>query len=116
MSKRIMVAALVPLCTALECVCDIFARGHTPCVAAHSVTRALFGAYTGDLYSVRRASDNATTPVGVLVAGGVADAAAQDSFCAKTECMVNAIFDQSPFGNHLSVAPARRSRRGGFTR
>ena len=30
--------------------CDIYAAGGTPCVAAHSTTRALYTAYTGSLY------------------------------------------------------------------
>ncbi|WP_324606178.1 arabinofuranosidase catalytic domain-containing protein, partial [Streptomyces griseus] len=30
--------------------CDIYAAGGTPCVAAHSTTRALYGAYNGPLY------------------------------------------------------------------
>ena len=29
--------------------CDIYAAGGTPCVAAHSTTRALYGAYNGPL-------------------------------------------------------------------
>ena len=37
--------------------CDIFARGGTPCVAAHSVTRALFAGYHGPLYQVLRTTD-----------------------------------------------------------
>src|SRR5690349_8442499 len=52
--------------------CDIYASGGTPCVAAHSTVRALFGAYNGNLYQVRRASDNATLNIGVLSAGGIA--------------------------------------------
>src|SRR5437879_1531990 len=40
--------------------CDIYAAGGTPCVAAHSTTRALFAAYSGSLYQVRRSSDSAT--------------------------------------------------------
>jgi hypothetical protein len=40
--------------------CDIYASAGTPWVAAHSTTRALFAAYNGPLYQVRRASDNAT--------------------------------------------------------
>src|SRR5690242_17592639 len=59
--------------------CDIFAAGGTPCVAAHSTTRALFASYNGPLYQVRRASDNATLNIGPLSPGGVANAAAQDS-------------------------------------
>src|SRR6478672_764751 len=58
--------------------CDIYASGGTPCVAAHSTTRALYASYNGPLYQVRRASDNTTRDVGVLSAGGSADAAAQD--------------------------------------
>ena len=33
--------------------CDIYASGGTPCVAAHSTVRALYGAYNGNLYQVR---------------------------------------------------------------
>src|SRR4029079_17237912 len=61
--------------------CDIYAAGGTPCVAAHSTTRALYAAYNGALYQVRRSSDNTTRDIGVLSAGGVANAATQDSFC-----------------------------------
>ena len=45
--------------------CDIFAAGGTPCVAAHSVARALYANFSGPLYEIRRASDNATTDVPV---------------------------------------------------
>ena len=86
--------------------CDIYASGGTPCVAAHSTTRALFGAYSGRLYQVRRASDNATTDIGTLSAGGFANAAAQDSFCAGTSCVISIIYDQTSRGNHLTQAPA----------
>ena len=57
--------------------CDIYAAAGTPCVAAHSITRALFAAYNGPLYQVKRASDGATANIGVLTAGGYANAAAQ---------------------------------------
>src|ERR1700730_5920576 len=60
--------------------CDIYAAAGTPCVAAHSTTRALFGAYSGNLYQVKRASDGATTNIGTLTAGGYANAATQDAF------------------------------------
>jgi hypothetical protein len=86
--------------------CDIYASGGTPCVAAHSTTRALFGSYNGSLYQVRRSSDNATQNIGVLSAGGVANAAAQDSFCANTTCVITIIYDQSGRGNNLTQAPA----------
>jgi hypothetical protein len=89
--------------------CDIYASGGTPCVAAHSTTRALFGAYNGPLYQVRRSSDNATRDIGPLSAGGVANAATQDSFCSGTTCLISIIYDQSGRGNHLTQAPP-----GGF--
>jgi non-reducing end alpha-L-arabinofuranosidase len=85
--------------------CDIYAAAGTPCVAAHSTTRALFGAYNGPLYQVRRSSDNATTNISPLSAGGVANAATQDSFCAGTSCVITEIFDQSGRGNNLTDAP-----------
>ncbi|MEU8179076.1 arabinofuranosidase catalytic domain-containing protein [Microbispora hainanensis] len=81
--------------------CDIYASGGTPCVAAHSTTRALFRSYSGNLYQVRRSSDNATRNIGVLTTGGTADAAAQDSFCAGTTCVITVVYDQSGRGNDL---------------
>ena len=81
--------------------CDIYAAGGTPCVAAHSTTRALFGAFSGPLYQVRRSSDGATRNIGVLTAGGSANAAAQDSFCAGTTCVITVVYDQSGRGNDL---------------
>ncbi|HEX5494128.1 MAG TPA: arabinofuranosidase catalytic domain-containing protein, partial [Mycobacteriales bacterium] len=86
--------------------CDIYAAGGTPCVAAHSTTRALFGTYSGRLYQVRRASDGAVTDIGTLTAGGFANAATQDSFCAGTTCSITIIYDQSGRGNNLTQAPA----------
>ncbi len=80
--------------------CDIYASGGTPCVAAHSTTRALYGAYTGSLYQVRRSSDNTTRDIAPVSAGGVANAATQDSFCAGTTCFITIIYDQSGRGNH----------------
>ena len=35
--------------SAAEGPCDIYAAAGTPCVAAHSTTRALFAAYNGPL-------------------------------------------------------------------
>jgi hypothetical protein len=80
--------------------CDIYAAGGTPCVAAHSTVRALYSSYRGNLYQVRRASDNATRTIGTLSAG-VADAASQDSFCAGTTCVITVVYDQSGRGNDL---------------
>src|SRR5579872_6371708 len=88
--------------TRLQGPCDIYAAGGTPCVAAHSTTRALYASYNGPLYQVQRASDSTTLDVHPLTAGGVANAAAQDTFCANTVCYVTAIYDQSGKGNHLT--------------
>ncbi|MGW4155418.1 arabinofuranosidase catalytic domain-containing protein [Micromonospora chersina] len=90
--------------------CDIYAAGGTPCVAAHSTTRALYGSYNGPLYQLRRASDNATRDVAPLAPGDVANAATQDAFCAGTSCLITVIYDQSGRGNHLTQAPP-----GGFS-
>ncbi|PLB52222.1 Arabinosidase B [Aspergillus steynii IBT 23096] len=89
--------------------CDIYSSGGTPCVAAHSTTRALYSAYSGSLYQVKRGSDGSTTDIKALSAGGVANAAAQDTFCASTTCLITIIYDQSGRGNHLTQAPP-----GGF--
>lgn len=59
--------------------CDIHTSAGTPCAAARSTTRALYASCAGALYQVRRASDSATTDIGVLSTGGYANAAAQDS-------------------------------------
>ena len=85
--------------------CDIYASGGTPCVAAHSTTRALYGNYSGNLYQVRRSSDNTTKDIGVVSAGGYADSASQDSFCAGTTCVITIIYDQTGRGNNLLQAP-----------
>jgi hypothetical protein len=85
--------------------CDIFASNGTSCVAAHSTTRALYGAYNGPLYQVRRSSDNTTTSIYPVSAGGYANAAAQDSFCSGTSCVITRIYDQSGRGNTLTQAP-----------
>ena len=95
--------------------CDVYAAGGTPCVAAHSSTRALYANYNGPLYQVMRQSDSKTADIGVVSAsasdgGGYADAAAQDAFCANTTCWVTTLYDQSGKGNNLVQPP-----RGGFS-
>jgi non-reducing end alpha-L-arabinofuranosidase len=101
-----LIAAGAGPASAASLPCDIYASGGTPCVAAHSTTRALYAAYNGPLYQVRRSSDNTTTTISTLNAGGYANAAAQDSFCAGTSCVITEIFDQSGHGNNLTDAPA----------
>ncbi|MEU4744119.1 alpha-L-arabinofuranosidase B, partial [Actinosynnema sp. NPDC023658] len=61
------------------------------------------------LYQVRRSSDNATRDIAPLTAGGVANAAAQDSFCAGSTCLITVIYDQTGRNNRLTQAPP-----GGF--
>ena len=98
--------------------CDIYAAAGDPCVAAHSTTRALYASYNGPLYQVLRQSDGKTLDIGIVQpttspvpdAGGYADAAAQDKFCANTYCWIAKIYDQSPQHNDLTQAP-----RGGFS-
>jgi len=84
--------------------CDIYGSAGNTCVAAYSTVRALYGAYSGNLYQVRR-SDGATQDIGVLAAGGYANAAAQDTFCSGKTCTISIIYDQSGKGNHLTKAP-----------
>jgi hypothetical protein len=85
--------------------CDIYAADGAPCVAAHSLTRALFAAYSGPLYQVNRTSDGTTLDIKTTVAGGPADAASQDAFCGSNPCVVQRIYDQTSRANHLDVGP-----------
>ncbi|MBN9662580.1 MAG: lamin tail domain-containing protein [Acidobacteria bacterium] len=126
-----MFAVAITLCAALTMAsaiaaapprpqgpCDIYAAAGAPCVAAHSSTRALYAGYNGPLYQVLRQSDGKTLDIGVVPpsekpvadAGGYANAAAQDAFCANTHCWISVLYDQSPKRNHLIQAP-----RGGFS-
>jgi len=86
--------------------CDIYAAGGTPCVAAHSTVRALYASFAGPLYQLNRTLDKVTINITTL-ASGFADAAAQEKFCADPSagCVIQKIYDQSPRGNHLSIAP-----------
>lgn len=102
----LLAGGATPARAATQEPCDIYAAAGTPCVAAHSTTRALYASYDGPLYQVRRSSDNATLNIAPVSAGGVANAAAQDSFCANTTCVITEIYDQSGNGNNLTDAPA----------
>lgn len=86
--------------------CDLYNQAGTPCVTAHSTTRALHSGYDGPLYQVLRQSDGELLDIG-LASGPAnhADAAAQDRFCAGTLCFITMIYDQSGYGNHLYQAP-----------
>ncbi|KAK7182048.1 arabinofuranosidase/B-xylosidase precursor [Paraphaeosphaeria sporulosa] len=111
MSSRLSVALSLLATGSLVAAgpCDLYSAGGTPCIAAHSTTRALYNAFSGSLYQVKRGSDNTTTNIAPISAGGVANAAAQDTFCASTTCLITIIYDQSGRGNHLTQAPP-----GGF--
>jgi hypothetical protein len=82
--------------------CEILEESGHPCVSAHSTVRALVNGYSGSLYQLER-SDQTTLDIGVV--DGHADAAAHDAFCAGSTCVFSIIYDQSPFGNHLTPAP-----------
>src|SRR5271155_2505095 len=80
--------------------CDIYAAAGDPCVAAHSTTRALYASYNGPLYQILRQAAGKTLNIGVVQpgasavadAGGCADAAAQDEFCANTYCWITIVY------------------------
>jgi hypothetical protein len=82
--------------------CDIYQAGETPCVAAHSTVRALYGTYSGKLYQVRRESDKTTKDIETLTPGGYADGNAQETFCAGGgKCSLTVVYDQSGNGNDV---------------
>lgn len=84
--------------------CDIYHAYGMKCVAAHSTTRILYSNYAGPLYQVVRESDGKTLDIGT-VAGGYADAAAQDAFLEGTIGYISIIYDQTGHGNDLMQAP-----------
>lgn len=86
--------------------CDIYKADGTPCVGAYSAVRALYAGHTGPLYQVTRASDGASLDIRPLRPAGIADAAAQDAFCAGTSCTITKIYDQSPEHNDLTIEGA----------
>ncbi len=99
-----VLAGAGPVQAAGSLPCDLYAAGGTPCATAHSTTRALFSSYNGPLYQVQRNSDHGYLDVGVLSAGGVANAAAQDTFCAGTSCTITKIYDQTANHNDLPIS------------
>ncbi len=90
----------LPANTALPC--DVLESAGLPCVSAHSTVRLVVRGYDGPLYQVERAG-GATLDIGTI--DGYGDAAAQDAFCAGNSCTIRIIYDQSPMGNDLTVAP-----------
>jgi hypothetical protein len=85
--------------------CDIYAAANTPCASAHSTVRALYGAYNGPLYQVRK-SGGGTQDIPVDGPGGFVKISVQDSFCSGTTCTISVIYDQSPNKNDLVKSPA----------
>src|SRR5690242_15293135 len=71
-----------PAQAATQLPCDIYGAAGNTCEAAYSTTRALFATYAGNLYQIQRASDGSHLDIGVLSPGGIANAGAQQSFCA----------------------------------
>lgn len=101
-----LAAGLVLAKTASANACDIFGAAFTPCVAAHSSTRALYALYAGPLYQVTRGSDDTTKDIHPVYPGGPGNAGAQDAFCAGTACYISIIYDQSGNNNNLYAAPS----------
>eukprot|EP00039_Didymoeca_costata_P007291 m.98259 g.98259 ORF g.98259 m.98259 type:complete len:429 (+) comp13628_c0_seq1:533-1819(+) len=115
--------------------CDIYNMSGNPCVAAHSLVRALYSSYDGPLYSVKRSYDNTTVNVTLLSAGGYVNASIVDNFCQNMSmlaavqkrqallndrtlppgwpplCIIQDIYDQSPQGNHLTIYNASKNGR-----
>lgn len=92
--------------------CDIYGAANNTCVAAHSTIRALFGAYSGALYQVKRASDGMTKDIPVKTTGGFADSAQQEAFCMGTTCTIWRVYDQSGRGNFLEAETPDSSVKG----
>lgn len=99
-----LLAATAITVYANEGPCDIYARAKTPCVAAHSLTRALYSSYSGNLYQVRRA-DGQTKDIPVEEPGGFVKSSVQDDFCAGSKCTISIIYDQSSYKNDLKKSP-----------
>ena len=64
MSICAMFTLAVAASSAKQGPCDIYDAAGTPCVAAHSLTRALYGSYDGVLYTVKK-KDGSTFDVKV---------------------------------------------------
>ncbi|MGQ4390177.1 arabinofuranosidase catalytic domain-containing protein [Streptomyces sp. SAS_270] len=84
--------------------CDLYSAGGTPCVTAHSTTRALFASYNGPLYQIQRSSDHSFRDIGLVSTGGYADGASQVSFCSSTSCTITKIYDQTAKHNDLPIS------------
>ncbi|HVY37128.1 MAG TPA: arabinofuranosidase catalytic domain-containing protein, partial [Polyangia bacterium] len=79
---------------------DIAASAGTPLVAAHSMIRAMYAAYGGKLFQVRR-PDGKTQDVGPASPGGKVNLSALNTFCAGSTCTIALLYDQAGNGNDL---------------
>ena len=68
------------------------------------MTRALYSAYNGKLFQVRRASDAKTQDISETGAGGLVNMDALNTFCSGTTCSVSLLYDQSGNANDLPQA------------
>ena len=82
--------------------CDIYAAANNTCVAAHSTVRALFSAYSGNLYQVKRAGrhdqGHSRQEPGRLRGLRSAGVVLQGSTCT-----IWRVYDQSGHGNFLEA-------------
>ena len=101
-----------PAAAATQGPCDIYAAAGTPCVAAHSTTRALYAAYNGALYQVRRTSDSTTAEYLHAERRRVRQRRDAGLLLRGHHCTITVIFDQSGQGQqpHPSARPAGRPR------
>jgi hypothetical protein len=70
-------------------------------VAAHSMTRAMFAAYTGPLFKALRVSDKQEKDIGIVAATGLVDISALSTFCSGTACKVTTLYDQTDNKNDM---------------
>ena len=99
-------AGTTPGLTSANLPCTVAAANGTPCVAAYSLARSLLSTYFGPLYQVQRASDNAFMQIGTVNIGGLANIAAQTTFCAGTTCKIVDIYNQISPGDGSTTLTA----------
>jgi hypothetical protein len=74
---------------------------------AWSAARRLSGTYTGNILTVRRASDNTTQNIG-YTSNGDLDVSAINTFCSGTNGFVTTLYDQS--GNGVNLVQGTSTR------
>lgn len=67
---------------------------------AYSIARKLDEDYSGNVITVRRASDNTTQDIGFL--NDTLDVSSMETFCSGTNCFVTTIYDQSGNSNNAT--------------